>query len=60
MYHDAGFEPKVRLESLLIPHTQLLLDGPQVNNNPQELLARIKATGFSDARLKKISSTNAK
>lgn len=60
MYHDAGLEPKVRQESLLIPHTCLLLDGSQVDNNPQVVLARVKAAGFSDARLKKISSTNAK
>ena len=58
MYHDAGLNPKVRQESLMIPHTQLLLVGSQVNNNPEVVLTQVRAAGFSDANLKTISSSN--
>ena len=53
MYHDAGLSPKVRQESLLIPHTQLFLDGAQLNDNPEAVLARVRAAGFTEANLKK-------
>ena len=57
MYHDAGLDPKVRQENLLISHTQLLLDGSQVNPNPEAVLARVRAAGFSNANLKTNPST---
>ena len=60
MYHDAGFEPQVQKVSLMMPHTLLLLDGPQVNQDPQAVLAQIQALGFPEAHFGTNPSTNAK
>ncbi len=58
MYHSAGLDPKVKKVSLPIPQTLLFLDGSQVDNNPEEVLVRVRAAGFSDANLKSIPPTN--
>ncbi len=60
MYNAAGLEPTVKKESLLMPHTLLLLDGPKVAQNPEEVLARVQAAGFTQAFLRTISPTSAK
>ncbi|MCD6292729.1 MAG: SPOR domain-containing protein [Deltaproteobacteria bacterium] len=56
MYRDAGFEPQVQKVDLMMPHTLLLLDGSQMKHNPQAVLARIQALGFSEAHLVKRES----
>ncbi len=53
MYHDAGFDPQVQKVDLMMPHTLLLLDGPQVNPDPQAALVRVQTLGFPEARLVK-------
>ena len=60
MYLAAGLDPKVRKESLLMPHTLLLIDGPRVALDPEAVLARVQAAGFPQARLRTISPTSAK
>lgn len=60
MYHDAGFEPQVQKVSLMMPNTLLLLDGSQVNRDPQAVLAQIQASGFPEAHFVTNPSTNAK
>ena len=60
MYQAAGLDPKVRKESLLIPHTLLLIDGPQVALDPEAVLARVQAAGFPQALLRIVSPTSAK
>lgn len=50
MYHEAGFDPQVQRVDLMMPHTLIRLDGPQVNQDPQAALARIRASGFPQAR----------
>ena len=57
MYHDAGLDPQVQEVNLMIPHTLLLLDGPQVNQDSQAVLARLQASGFPQARLVKSGKT---
>jgi len=52
MYHAAGFEPKVQEVTLQIPHTLLLLDGSEVQQDPDAVLARLQALGFPDSYLK--------
>ena len=60
MYHAAGYDPKVRQESLMMPHTWLRLDGPRVVEDSEAALARVQAAGFPQARLKPISPTSSK
>ncbi|MEA3347852.1 MAG: SPOR domain-containing protein [Pseudomonadota bacterium] len=60
MYHAAGYDPKVRQESLMMPHTWLRLDGPRVVEDPEAALARVQAAGFPQARLKPTSPTSSK
>ena len=60
MYQAAGLDPKVRKESLLMPHTLLLLDGPRVALDPEAVLARVRAAGFPQARLRTTLPTSAK
>ncbi len=52
MYQAAGFTPKVKAITLPLPHTLLLLDGPEVQKDPAAVLARLKAAGFNDSHLK--------
>ena len=60
MYQAAGFDTKVRKESLLMSHTLLLLDGPRVVLDPEAVLARVRAAGFPQARLRRTFPTSAK
>jgi flagellar basal body-associated protein FliL len=52
MYRAAGFEPKVQKVVIKIPHSVLLLAGPQAHENPDAVLAQLKAAGFPDAHLR--------
>ena len=60
MYNAAGFDPVVRTESLMMPHTWLRLDGPRVVDDPETALARVQAAGFPQAHLKTISPTRSR
>ncbi|MBN2705661.1 MAG: SPOR domain-containing protein [Deltaproteobacteria bacterium] len=51
MYHDAGLNPQVRKEDLLLPHTVLVLDNIQSQDDLPKIFDRIRAAGFNDARL---------
>ena len=59
-YQAAGLDPKVLQESLPMPHTLLLLDGPRVARDPEAVLAQVQAAGFTGAHLRTISSTSSK
>ncbi len=52
MYHAAGFEPKVQEITLQMPHTLLILDGPEIQSDPNAVLTRLRAAGFPDSHLK--------
>ena len=52
IYHAAGFEPKVQKVTLKLPHTLLLLDGPEVQQDSDAVLDKLKAAGFTDPHLK--------
>lgn len=58
-YRAAGYDPKVRELSLMVPHTCLRLDGSRVVEDPEAVLAQLQTAGFSQARLK-ISSISSK
>ncbi len=60
MYHVAGLDPMVQKESLQMSHTFLLIDGPGVVRNPEEVLARVQTAGFPRAFLRTTSQTSAK
>ncbi|MBN2809871.1 MAG: SPOR domain-containing protein [Deltaproteobacteria bacterium] len=60
MYQAAGLEPKVSKERLLIPQAMLLLDGPQIDADPEAVLAQLQSAGFSGAVLKKNIPTRVK
>lgn len=60
MYRAAGLDPKIEKENLLMLHTLLLIDGPKVARNPEEVLAQVQAAGFPQAFLRKKSPTSAK
>ncbi|MCK5543791.1 SPOR domain-containing protein [bacterium] len=51
MYHAVGYDPKVRQESLMVPHTWLRLSGSRVVEDSEAALARVQAAGFPRARL---------
>lgn len=59
-YLSAGLEPKVLKESLLMPHTLLLLDGPRVSRDPEAVLTQVQAAGFTGAHFRTISPTSSK
>ena len=59
-YQAAGLDPKVLKESLPMPHTLLLLDGPRVAQDPEAVLAQVQAAGFLGAHLRTISPTSSK
>ncbi|MCK5679541.1 hypothetical protein KAI46_01865 [bacterium] len=52
MYRAAGLEPKVQELSLKMPHSLLLLDGPQVQQDADAVLVRLRAAGFPGAHLR--------
>ncbi|HDS17227.1 MAG TPA: SPOR domain-containing protein [Proteobacteria bacterium] len=51
MYHDAGLNPQVRKENLMLPQTVLALDPLRSQDDLPKVLDRIRAAGFNDARL---------